>query len=71
MCFGGGKSSPPPQPAPAQPGIINVDKVAPDPSQAYRYRGEPVGENVSGRQGGGLLLDSAAEAATKKATLGG
>lgn len=69
MCFGGGKSQPAPQPAPPTPGIVPVAKVEGDPSQAYRYRGEAVGENTSGRYGGGLLLDASQSAKAK--TLGG
>lgn len=69
MCFGGNKSQPAPQPTPTTPGILNVAKAEPDPSQMHLYRGEDVGANTSGRMGGGLLLDAAAKA--PKTTLGG
>jgi hypothetical protein len=69
MCFGGSKNNnPPPAPAP-QPGVINVNKVAPDPSQAGPWRGAAVGDNTSGRTGGSLLLDAAST--QPKTTLGG
>lgn len=67
MCGGGSRQQPPP--APATPGIVNVAKVAPDPSKAYLYQGRAVGENTSGRYGGTLLLDAATKA--PKQTLGG
>lgn len=69
MCFGGGRQQQAPQPTPPSPGILNVAKAAPDPSQMHLYRGEDVGANTSGRAGGGLLLDAAAKA--PKVTLGG
>jgi hypothetical protein len=65
MCFGG-KSNPAPQPAPPSPGVLDVSKATPDPSQAYKYKGDPVGENTTGKLGGPLLLD----AANKKTSLG-
>ena len=64
MCMS--KSSPAPAaPTPPSPGIINTDKATPDPSQAYKYRGDPVGANTTGRAGGSLLLDAADKQAAK------
>lgn len=69
MCFGGGGSSTPaPAPAP-NVGVIDVNKVAGDPSQAARYRGTDPGPNTTGRMGGELLIDAANKA--PKTTLGG
>ncbi len=58
-CFGK-KSSPAPTPPPPSAGVIDTGKALPDPSQAYRYQGTPPAENMTGRMGGGLLLDAAA-----------
>jgi hypothetical protein len=49
--------------------VISVDKVAPDPSRAGEFRGASVGENTTGRYGGGLLLDAASR--QPRQTLGG
>jgi hypothetical protein len=69
MCFGGGGS----QTAPVAPapnvGVIDVNKVAPDPSQAYRYQGGRADPNTTGRMGGEMLIDAANKA--PKTTLGG
>jgi hypothetical protein len=69
MCFGGSKSSPAPAPTPPSPGVINVAKVAPDPSKAEAYRGRTPDPNNTGRVGGGLLLDAAEQ--QRKTALGG
>jgi len=69
-CFGGGGGSSQPAPAPApNVGVVNVDKVAPDPSQAYQFRGAQAAPNTSGRVGGEFLLDAANKA--PKQSLGG
>jgi hypothetical protein len=68
MCFGGGKSYPAPTPAAPQPGVVNVDKVAGDPSQAAAFQGTRPPPNLTGRAGGELLLDAANKA--PKTTLG-
>lgn len=69
-CFGGGGGSSQPAPAPApNVGVVNVDKVAGDPSQAYKFRGGPADPNTTGRMGGELLLDAANKA--PKQSLGG
>lgn len=67
MCFGGGggNSAPPPNPT---PGVIDVSKAQPDPSQAFRYRGDPVGTNTTGRVGGPLTIQASTQ---PKATFGG
>lgn len=65
MCFGGGRSQQAPTTPPQVPGVVDVSKAAPDPSQAYKYRGDAVGDNT-GRQGGGLLVEAADKAAAAK-----
>jgi hypothetical protein len=67
MCFGG-KSSPAPQPTPPSPGVLDSGKVAPDPSQAYKYRGGEPAPNTTGRSGGTLLLDAANKQQLKTTT---
>jgi hypothetical protein len=69
MCFGGGNNSPPPPPAAPNVGVIDVNKVAPDPSQAGPWRGGQAAPNDTGRVGGGLLVDAALKA--PKTSLGG
>lgn len=69
MCFGGGGSQPAPVAAAPNVGVIDVNKVQGDPSQAAAYRGGPVDPNTTGRSGGGLLIDAASKA--PRTTLGG
>ena len=67
MCMGGGNNSAPTPPAPT-PGIVDVSKAQPDPSQAFRYKGDPVGTNMTGRVGGPLTIQASTQ---PKATFGG
>ena len=60
MCFGGKKSTP--QPTPPSPGVLDVSKVAPDPSRAGDFIGNRPAANETGRSGGTLLLDAAQNA---------
>lgn len=69
MCFGGSKSAPPAPPPTTTPGVLDVSKATPDPSQAYLFRGGTPEANTTGRSGGTLLLDAATTA--PKTTLGG
>lgn len=71
MCMGGGSSAPAPTTPPSVPGVLNLAKATPDPSGAAAWRGTAPPPNTTGRYGGSLLLDAAANKQAKTLTLGG